>query len=76
MSEETLQCLMCEKLGYHVCDSQKKTIPHSWAQSIAIYGSKRRVIELYWKGQLTPEHERYIEENTKPEELIGFKPIV
>lgn len=47
-----------------------------WTDLLAIYGSKRRILEAYWGGELLVSLERLIEDTIRTEELIGFKPCV
>lgn len=46
-----------------------------WPELIDSFGSKRGVIEAYWRKQLTQLEERMLEQLLPPEILIGYKPI-
>lgn len=37
--------------------------------------SRRRLFDLYWRGQLPVEAERLLESEIPPEILIGYKPL-
>lgn len=39
------------------------------------YGSLRRLFEAYWRGQLTVEQERRVEDNNPKPDVYGMKPI-
>lgn len=40
------------------------------------YGSFRRLMCAYWKGQLTAKDEAELESTFRPEDRMGYKPLV
>lgn len=49
-------------------------ISTTWAGLIDQHGSKRRILELYWCGQLAVSVERFIEDQLPPATIMGYRP--
>lgn len=39
------------------------------------YGSFRRLMWAYWKGELSPKDEAELESTFRPEDRIGYRPV-